>query len=124
MSTLRNSTIRAFALGIITGATLTAGTIALATPAHADNPYGVSDRVYRYAISAEYAVCTTLSEYPTFGGVTGVGLAIVNDSGFTYGEAGEVLAIAVLDGCPEYGPLLQRWADSINSSSSIGGKVA
>ena len=102
ISNLRNTTVRAFALGIVSGAFFTAGIVA-ATPAKADAT------TIAYTSSMGEAVCTTLSEYPSYSGITGIGQAIVQD-GLTLDQAGEVIWMSVTNLCPEHGALLMRYA--------------
>jgi hypothetical protein len=74
----------------------------LAPPAHADP-------VSNYAAIVAPAVCTTLDTYPTVAGVTGVLAGVVEDSGFSYYDAGQIVATAVIDECPRHLPLLQKF---------------
>lgn len=81
---------------------LVSALILTAAPAHAD-------RVDTYTVFAAPAVCSTLDQFPTVAGVAGVGDGIVADSGFTYFQAGRVIADAVNGWCPRHLPLLQRF---------------
>ena len=101
---MRNRSIRAFSLGLVTGAVLTAGITALAAPANAEP----STEVLEYAALAEGAVCRTLSDYPTIYGVRGI-LQAIGEEGFTPYEAGEVVAMAVVYACPQFIPVLERF---------------
>lgn len=111
---MRTPTIRAYALGIITGAALTAGTALLATPtANADTDV---DRVTAaYADTFGPAVCATLDEYPTLGGILGVAQAIVEDGLSAY-QAGQVLYLAADRDCPHHLPMLLEWAATANTA--------
>ena len=102
ISTLRKTTVRAFALGVVSGAFLTAAIVA-AAPAKAD-----STTLAYTAVMGEI-VCTTLSEFPAFTGITGIGQAIVAD-GLTLDQAGEVMWMSVANLCPEHTSLLMRYA--------------
>lgn len=102
ISTLRKTTVRSFALGIVCGAFLTAGIVA-ATPAKADAT------TIAYTSSMGQAVCSTVSQYPSYGGITGIGQAIVKD-GLTLDQAGEVIWMSVTNLCPEHTSLLMRYA--------------
>lgn len=102
-----NRSIRAFSLGLVTGAVLTAGITALAAPAQADPE--PSDQVLRYAIRYEGAVCETITSYPTVEGVLGILQAIESRDGFTPYEAGEIVALSVEDACPRFIPVLDRF---------------
>lgn len=99
---MRNAVLRAYALGVITGSMVTAGLTMFAAPAHAD----VSDVVIA---SYSIPVCATLDRFPSLNGVIGVAAAIAED-GYTYSEAGDIILGAVLNVCPEFIPLLQRFA--------------
>lgn len=58
-------------------------------------------------------VCSFLDEYPSVAGVEELVLAAV-DEGMDAGRAGEVIADAVMEGCPEHmdilGMFIQKWA--------------
>jgi len=107
---MRTSIVRAYALGIITGSFLSAGLMWIAAPARADVS---STTVDTYSA----AVCDTLTLYPTLDGVLGIGLGL-NEAGFTYGEAGEILVGAVIAECPQYVPLLKRFIARYGTANS------
>ncbi len=99
---MRNSILRAYGLGIITGGFITAAVISFAPPAKAD-------AAYSYAAHYGAAVCNTLDEYPTVDGVLGVGYAIVED-GLTAYDAGRAIFYSVADVCPRHLGLLRAFA--------------
>ena len=104
---MRNRSVRAFSLGLVTGAALTAGITAFAAPAHAEpDP---SSEVLEYTVRAEGAVCRTISNYPTIYGVKGILTAIEQQDGFTPYEAGEIVALSVEDACPQLVPVLEKF---------------
>lgn len=77
-----------------------------------------------YALRYEAAVCQTLDEYPTVPGVVGIVNAIVGD-GLTAGQAGEVIAMSVIDMCPQHEGLLRRFiAQFATGGGSFNTKVA
>lgn len=100
---MRPAVIRAYALGIITGSMLTAGLSMLAGPARADVGTATID------IYAE-AICETLTAYPTIGGVAGVARFLMGDEGYSSGDSADIVVASVLGYCPEYLPLLKRFA--------------
>ena len=105
ISNIRNSTVRAFALGIITGSFITAGTMLLAAPARADG--FLDDAEIDYAATyGQYAICPVIDEYHTTDGVMGVARAIIND-GFAPDAAVDIINVAVQEFCPRNFPLLQ-----------------
>lgn len=120
MSTLRNSTIRGFALGVITGATFTAGAMLLSAP-----PANAEPSVN----SAERVVCLMLDQDPTFPGVMHTAAVLVQQAGVTAYQAGQFIAMSVIDQCPEHGPLLNAFIKEYSPSgtnstaSKIGGKI-
>lgn len=65
--------------------------------------------VEQYAGANGPRVCRVLDAFPTFDGIGGVADAIVNE-GFSYYEAGEIEALAVLTFCPAHTDLLRRYA--------------
>jgi hypothetical protein len=98
--------IRAYALGIITGAFLTAGTMMLAAPAKADGHLSTDEQVYVEVYGG--AICSVLSDarYHTFAGVVGVTEAVAHD-GFTLDNAVDIVNAAVENTCPANWGLLQ-----------------
>lgn len=81
------------------------GAILFAASAKADPDSDV------YAYSAEYggAVCSVLDDYPSVGGMLGVGQAIVEHGHLTEYQAGEVIALSVTEICPRHMGLLARF---------------
>lgn len=55
------------------------------------------------ADSYDRLICSVLDEYPTPGGVYGVGLGLI-DQGYTAYAAGQKIAAAVTSTCPEHLP--------------------
>lgn len=102
---MRNRTIKAFSIGIITGSFLTAGLIHLAAPAKADTDSAVT------AFAAVYGdiICDTLDTYPSFGGIIGIGEAISTE-GLTHYQAGQVIYLAALNSCPRHLDLMHQFA--------------
>jgi hypothetical protein len=101
---MRNQVVKGFALGMITGSFLTAGVVLLATPAKADGMLSTDEQVYVEMYGA--AVCMTLDNYPTYGGVMGIAQAIQED-GFAPDDAVDIINAAVSVQCDQYWPLLQ-----------------
>jgi hypothetical protein len=101
---MRSSIVKSFALGIVTGGFLTAGIVA-AVPAKAD-PSGAS---VAYAAVYGQAVCSTLDDYPNYSGIVGIAQAIVDD-GLSYRQAGEVIAVSVIELCPRHLGLIKSFA--------------
>ena len=102
---MRNSILKAFSLGMVTGSFATAGMVLLATPAKAD-PDPVA---YSYAAENGSAVCYTLDEYPSENGILGIGQAIIED-GLTAYQAGEVVYYSVAELCPRHMDLILSFA--------------
>lgn len=100
---MRTAVIRAYALGIITGAFLTAGIVAAAAPAKADGHLDSSET--DYVLTYEGVICSVIDKYHSPGGVMGVAQAITND-GFTADSAVDIINAAVEDACPRNWPLL------------------
>lgn len=75
-----------------------------ATPAKAETP------AEAYAALYGWAVCETLADgHDSVAGITGIGDGIVEHSGLSTFEAGEVLAYSVYGQCPQYVPALKRF---------------
>lgn len=91
--------------GLVTGLVIGCASIPKA------NADPVSPNVASYAISNAAAVCATLDDYPTLDGVAAVAYGI-NGDGFTFHEAGQIIALSVESKCPRHLPLLQRFIDT------------
>lgn len=121
MSTLRNTTIKGFALGVITGTTLTAGAILLSAP-----PANAAPNVN----SAERVVCLMLDADPTFPGVMHAAAVLVQEAGVTAYQAGQFIAMSVEDMCPEHTGLLLDFiaeysqGNTSTTANKIGGKIS
>lgn len=94
---IRPGTLRAYAFGVITGSIVTASLAVWTTPAKADT-------------GTDYAVCSVLEQYPSIQGIIGIGLAL-KDEGYSGYEAGEVIGTAVINECPQFIPLMMRFAE-------------
>jgi hypothetical protein len=106
ISNVRKTTVRAFSLGIVAGAFITAATFS-AIPARADT----DSAVYAYAASFGGIVCSTLDEYPSFSGIIGIGEAISTD-GLSMHQAGQVIAVSVIEICPRHLALVKAFVNS------------
>ena len=93
---------KVFAAGIMTGALIVAGTI-VAAPGKADV---TAKDVAIYAV----AVCGALDDDPSVATVVGLGLALGSE-GYSGYDAGQIIALAVMARCPEYEPVLMRFAE-------------
>lgn len=102
--------IRAYVLGIVTGAFATAALV-LAVPAEADT----DKAVVAYAAMFAGAVCTTLDAYPSFEGIQGIGAAIMDD-GLSARQAGQVIGLSVIEACPRHYGLMQSF---INANQQV-----
>lgn len=67
--------------------------------------------VVAYAATYGGAVCSTLDDYPSFSGIIGIGQAIADD-GLSFYQAGEVIALSVLDICPRHTALMDRFSEA------------
>jgi hypothetical protein len=67
--------------------------------------------VYAYAATYGGAVCETLDSYPSFGGIYGIADSITED-GLTYYQAGQVIAVSVMEICPRHTALVRSFAAS------------
>ena len=93
---------KVFAAGIMTGALIVAGTI-VAAPGKADV---TSNDVAKYAV----AVCGALDEDASVATVVALGLAL-GDQGYSGYDSGTIIGLAVMTRCPEYEPVLRRFAE-------------
>lgn len=107
---IRPGTLRAYAFGVLTGSLMSAA-IFYAAPSKADVSPATVDR---YAT----AVCNTLNEgYADFNGIIGIASALI-DRGYTSFEAGEIIAGAVYQQCPQYVPLIKRFANTYGKTAA------
>ena len=74
------------------------------TPARADGYLTDTEQVY-VEMYGEGAVCTTIDEYHSAGGVLGVAQAITKD-GFSAGDAVDIINASVSVYCPRNWPLI------------------
>ncbi|MBP6571338.1 MAG: DUF732 domain-containing protein, partial [Gemmatimonadales bacterium] len=84
----------------------------LSTPQAKADP---DSMVYAYAASFGGAVCETLDAHPSFGGIYGIADAITDD-GLTYYQAGQVIAVSVMEICPRHTALVTSFAASVAGS--------
>lgn len=84
----------------------------LSTPQAKADP---DSMVYAYAASFGGAVCETLDAYPSFGGIYGIADSIADD-GLTYHQAGQVIAMSVMEICPRHTALITSFATSVAGS--------
>lgn len=75
-----------------------------------------ADTVGQYATTHAGAVCGTLAAYPSFDGITGIGLAMMNNDGLTPQQAAYVLITDVAVYCPQYSGLVHSYADARGTS--------
>ena len=101
---MRTSIVRAYALGIVTGAFLTAGIVFAAAPAKADGTLDKTEGDYVFTYGAG-AICPVIDEYHSPSGVMGVMRGIMHD-GFTADSAVDIINAAVDTYCPRNWPLL------------------
>jgi hypothetical protein len=80
----------------------------LSTPQAKADP---DSMVYAYAATFGSAVCETLDSYASFGGIYGIADAITED-GLTYYQAGQVIAVSVMEICPRHTALVRSFAAS------------
>ena len=66
----------------------------------------------------DQAVCAVLDDYPNNTGILGIGLAL-EDEGYTGYQAGQIIGQAVINVCPEYIPLMLRFADRYAPSGAV-----
>lgn len=95
---------RAAIAWLLSASALLGAALYFASPARADGYLSTDEQVYVEMHGG--AVCTTLAEYPSYGGVLGIAEAISED-GFAPDDAVDVINESVLNYCDQYWPLLQ-----------------
>lgn len=75
------------------------------------------------AYAAEYgpAVCLTLDDYPSLGGIVGIAKAIVEQTGMTYHDAGQAIGYSVSEICPRHMGLLARFIAASTRRTPVAG---
>lgn len=110
---MRTATLKGFSLGLVAGSFMTAGALYFAAPSKASPDPVASDVADTYGP----AMCQTLDDYPTMDGILGIGTVLM-DAGLTGRQAGHALFLGVQANCPEYLPLLRRFAMIYGGGSS------
>lgn len=90
----------------------------LASPARADGYLDMDETVYVQAFAG--AVCATLDDYPSLGGVMGV-VAAIEEDGFAADDAVDIVNSSVANNCEQHWPLLVavgRAARAANGTSA------
>lgn len=111
---MRPSTIKSFALGVITGSFVTAGGILAAAPAKAEP----DSMAYAYAATFSGAVCSTLDDYPSFDGIIGIASAI-EDDGLSAYQAGEVIGLSIAQVCPRHTRLMVQFISRYGDTEAV-----
>ena len=106
MSRTRTAAIKGYALGIITGTALTAGTILLASPAKADPVEEIATDV-----------CMALQQNPTVGEVSRL-ITIFVSNGVSPYQAGEFIGAAVESHCSRYEPVLLAFINTYGPANT------
>lgn len=114
ITNVRRSTVRAFALGVVTGAVLAAGIVA-AAPADADGFLDDMEADYVKMYGSE-AICPIIDKYRT-DGVLGAAEGITED-GFAPDSAVDIINGAVWLHCPRNWPLLVAIGNSARADST------
>jgi hypothetical protein len=110
---VRNSILRAYGLGIITGGFITAAVIHLAPAAKAEvaDPM-VVDYARQYGSGVVCAtIDSTINKYSADAVFLGIGRVIIEDGGLTGYQAGQVLYMSVDAYCPRHMGVLMQFAD-------------
>lgn len=80
----------------------------LITAPHAKADGYLSPGEALYVADYGWAVCQTIADHPSTGGVLGVVKGVMTTGGFTADNAVDVVNASVQGQCPEWWPLLQR----------------
>ena len=113
ISNIRKTTVRAFALGIVCGGFLTAGTIS-AFPAKA-SPDTVLEQI---AIQEEPYICSTMSLHPSVSTLVKVMSAVQATENLSDRDTGQVIGMAIIDGCDQFIPVIKRFIAMYSSGAS------
>lgn len=105
---MRNAIIKAYSLGIITGGFLTAGLAFAAGSAKADTD--IPPSIIKTAIQDEPFICRELADDSSITNLKAILAAVSAVEHLDGYGSGEVVALAVTDGCAQYTPVLERFA--------------
>ncbi len=86
-----------------------------ASPARADGMLSTDEQVYVEMYGG--AVCSTLDEYPSYGGVLGIA-EVITDDGFAPDDAVDIVNESVLNYCDQHWPLLQAIGRAARAGTS------
>lgn len=78
-----------------------------------------ADPASDYAAINAGAICSTIDDYPTVAGVTGVVQGVIQDSGMSPYDSGRAIATAVKYWCPRNLPVLQRFIAAYRDAQVI-----
>jgi hypothetical protein len=102
---VRPGTLRAYALGVISGSIVTAGLAVMSAPeAKADSIY-------------DETICAELDADPTVSTIVMIGLAL-GEQGYTGYESGRIVGTAVIEDCQQHIDLMRRFADMYAPSAN------
>ena len=102
---MRPGTLRAYALGVISGSIIAAGLAVMTAPmAKADSVY-------------DTVICDELDAAPAVSTIVVLGLAL-GDEGYSGYDAGRIVAMAVMEDCQQHIPLLRRFATMYGSTAN------
>jgi hypothetical protein len=62
-----------------------------------------------YAADHAATICSVLDQYPTIGGIAGIGQAIVEEGELSFREAGEAIGVSVAVVCPWHQPIVDAF---------------
>jgi len=110
--------IRNFSVGVAVGGLLAAATMFLAGPAKADGMLDPAETDY-VATFGEGAICGTIAETPSVGGVFGVVAGVMAHTGWDGGSAVDVVNTSVMMYCPEYWPILAAAGETARNRGAV-----
>jgi hypothetical protein len=90
------------------GAALTVAPLAVAGVASADQASNNADTYYA-------AICSTLDQYPSIGGIMGIGQYLHNNEGFSYYDGGRIIGEAVYGHCTRHSGLIATFTQVANA---------
>lgn len=97
------------------GSALFGAAFYFASPAKADGTLDIDEQIYVQVYAG--AVCATLDDYPSLGGVLGVADGVMAD-GFSADSAVDIINSSVANNCNRHWPLLQAVGRAARAGAS------
>lgn len=115
---MRDRVVSAYALGIVTGAFITAAIGFLAPKAHADSDDGFQPDAASIGVAATFGllICDTINNAPSAAGINRIGMALMAE-GLSPRQTADAIVLAVDEFCPYHMPVLAAYAGQVSATA-------